>query len=339
MHSRILSLVMATGALLASPGVAPAADSNEATKSVHADRGTPRLQLFSPGPAQARSMAPATDEGESAQKLPQHLKAAWRFLSEHAADYGLTPDLSNLDLVETRQTLLGTTFRFKQLLGGQRVADGEIVVSVNDAGQVQQVYNNIYPVPANKAVRAATAQVGRDKAEQVAWGRLGAQGLLGEPMAELKYVPTASGDFVLAYDVRLYVERKTTDGEKRSGLWQVLVDAVDGEVIGQPSELTVNEGKRAGDQAYVGQAADFGAVVGAFRARRSERAAAMESRAEGEHLRQGVLGVRSWIPSRRSRTPRSWTGPPRRRSTRPMSRSSCPTSRSATAPSSSRVLG
>src|SRR3954466_14543204 len=165
-------------------------------------------------------MAPATGEGESAQKVPQHLKAAWRFLSEHAADYGLTPDLSNLELVEMRQTLLGTTFRFRQLLGGQKVADGEIVVSINDAGQVQQVYNNIYPVPANKAVRAATAQVSQDKAQQVAWNALGAQSLLGEPTVELKYVPTASGDFVLAYGVRLYVERKTTAGEKRPGLWE-----------------------------------------------------------------------------------------------------------------------
>jgi hypothetical protein len=272
MRFRVLPLVTLGGVLVAGSGAAAAAADGETTRSVHGDRGTPRLQLFSPEQRRAQSMVPeARDEG--GQKVPQQLETAWRFLSEHAADYGLTPDLSNLEHAETTQTLLGTTFRFRQLLGGQKVEGGEIVVSVNDANQVYQVYNNIHPVPASKAARATEPQVSQDKALEVAWGALGAQSLHGEPMAELKYVPAAGGGFTLAYDVRLYVDRKTTGGEARSGLWQVLVDAVDGKMIGQPAELTIDEGKRAGDQVYVNQPADFNAAASALRARRDERRA------------------------------------------------------------------
>jgi zinc metalloprotease ZmpB len=288
MRFRVLSLVTLGGVLVAGPGDVAAAEGGT-TRSVHGDRGTPRLQLFSPEQMKAQSMAPEAAD-ESAQKVPQQLKTAWLFLSEHAADYGLTPDLSNLELVETSPTLLGMTFRFKQLLGGRKVGDGEIVLSVNDQGQVYQVYNNIYPVPANKAARAAEAQVSQDKALEVAWAALGAQGFRDEkPVVELKYVPTAGGDFVLAYDVRLFVDRKTTGGETRTGLWRVLVDAVDGKVIDQPVELTIYEGKRAGDQAYVEQPANLSAAIAVLRGRQDERRAAALDVAKQTISGQGLV--------------------------------------------------
>ena len=128
-------------------------------------------------------------------------------------------------------------------------------------------------MPANKAARATAVQLSRDKALDVAWAALGAQGFRDEPIVELKYLPIAGGDFVLTYDVRLYIDRKTMDGATRTGLWQVLVDAVSGKVVGDPTELTINEGKRAGEEAYVGQPADLAAAIQALNARGEELAA------------------------------------------------------------------
>jgi hypothetical protein len=281
MRSRVLPLVAVGGALLAGP--AAAATTDTATKSVHEGRGTPRLQIFPPGQAEAAARAAPPAAAEGAQDVPDQLEAAWGFLSRHAADYGLTPDLSNLEHAGTSRTLLGTTFRFRQLLGGQEVAGGEIVVSVNDRGEVYQVYNNVHPVPAASAARATPAGqvVGREKALEVAWGALGAQGLLGEPEVDLIYLPKDAGGFTLTYDVRLHVDRKTTGGAARPGLWQVLVDAVSGQVIGQPAEISINERrrKREGDEAYVEQPADLGAALSALRARQATRERAAAARA------------------------------------------------------------
>jgi Zn-dependent metalloprotease len=160
----------------------------QATTTHHPERGTPRLQILPPEQVRGQAnLAPSPAAG--AQEVPDRLRAAWRFLSEHATEYGLTPDLSSLEHVGTQTAKEGTIFRFKQRLGGYRVEGGEIVVSVNDQDQIYQVYNNIYPVTADKVARATEDKIGQDRAIDVAWSALGAQGFVAEPQAELKYLP------------------------------------------------------------------------------------------------------------------------------------------------------
>ena len=262
--------------------------SAQVTTTYHPDRGTPRLQVIPP--EQVRSQANLAPTATArVQEMPDKLQAAWRFLSDHAAEYGLSPDLSSLEHVGTQATKAGTIFRFAQRLGGYKVEGGEIIVSINDQNQVYRVYNNIYPVMPDKVARATEDRIGQDKAVDVAWNTLGAQGFVEKPQADLKYVP-ANGSFVLAYDVRLYVDRKKMDGTSRSGLWQVIVDAVSGKVIGQPTELSVNDGKRAGDETFVSQAADLAASLRALAAveakREQSRVVAAEAveRASGKAL-------------------------------------------------------
>jgi len=262
--------------------------SAQVTTTYHPDRGTPRLQVIPP--EQVRSQANLAPTATArVQEMPDKLQAAWRFLSDHAAEYGLSPDLSSLEHVGTQATKAGTIFRFAQRLGGYKVEGGEIIVSINDQNQVYRVYNNIYPVMPDKVARATEDRIGQDKAVDVAWNTLGAQGFVEKPQADLKYVP-ANGSFVLAYDVRLYVDRKKMDGTSRSGLWQVIVDAVSGKVIGQPTELSVNDGKRAGDETFVSQAADLAASLRALATvevrREQSRVAAAEAveRASGKAL-------------------------------------------------------
>jgi hypothetical protein len=263
MGSRARSLLMTGSAALLHAGIASTAMA-QATTTYHPDRGTPRLQILPS--EQVRSQANLAPSATArAQEMPDKLQAAWRFLSEHATEYGLSPDLSSLEHVATQATKAGTTFRFKQRLGGYKVEGGEIIVAVNDQNQIYQVYNNIYPVAPDKVARATEGKINQDQAIGLAWNTLGAQGFVEEPQAELKYVPL-NGTFVLAYDVRLYVDRKKTDGASRPGLWQVIVDAVSGKVIGQPTELSINEGKRADDETYIDQAADLAASLRALAA-------------------------------------------------------------------------
>ncbi len=208
---RVASLI-ALAAIIPTP-VLPQDAAAALVTTMHAERNTPRLQILAPE-QQGRQALMTTQV--TPQDMPDKLIAAWRFLTERASEYGLTPDLSSLQHVGTQETELGSVFRFSQQLGGRRVADGEIVVSVNNDNQVYQVYNNIYPATAEKAARASFAEIPPDRARDLAWDTLGAQKLLAEPLSELVYIPDENG-FVLAYDVRLYVTRNKTDGEAEPG--------------------------------------------------------------------------------------------------------------------------
>jgi hypothetical protein len=222
--------------------------------SYHSDGRTPRLQLFSPDDLELQALPPVSDIG---QKVPDKERAALNFLAENAKTYGLPPDLSNLTPAhESEKTLLGTNFRFRQLLGGYEVDNSEIVVSVNEQNKVYQVFNNLTSIALNKAIRAVTPQISQDKAFDVAWAALGAQkdpanGMHGDPQAELKYVLNDQ-TLKLAYVVRLYVTRRRANQPPQAGLWQVNVDATDGSVIGEPIDQTIrDERKREGDNVYL----------------------------------------------------------------------------------------
>jgi len=195
--------------------LATSAEAEFQTKSTfHADRGTPHIQILTPNEMEKQSAL--VRAASSSPQVSKALDTVWTFLGENAATYGLTPDLSNLALESEQETLLGRHFRFRQLLGGRKVAGGEITVYLDKQGRIYQVVNDIYPVPAGKASRAAEATITQDKAYEIAWKRLGAKGdpdkgLLGEPRADLVYRFLA-GQFQLVYDVRLHVVREKTDG-------------------------------------------------------------------------------------------------------------------------------
>lgn len=145
------------------------------------------------------------------------------FLRAHAARYQFPADLSNLEWLDNRQSLLGTHSRYRQMLNGIPVEGAEIIVSRRQSdGAVFQVYNNTWPVTA--AVPAAKNLLTRNAALEQAWNQLRVHGnLTAPPEADLMYVPGKSG-FRLVYKTLLFVTAP-------AGYWEHKVDAATGEIL------------------------------------------------------------------------------------------------------------
>ena len=150
-------------------------------------------------------------------------KSAEEFLQRQSARFQIPADLSNLELVGVRQSLVGSHARYRQRLNGLPVEGAEIVVSRRRSdGSVYQVYNNTYPAPA--AVPLAKNRLAPDDALQKAWDHLRVHGALTAlPKADLVYAPEKSG-FRLAYKTLICVTAPY-------GFWEHRIDAVSGAVL------------------------------------------------------------------------------------------------------------
>ena len=198
-------------------------------------RVSPRLLVGAEAPAGAAGWASAED-----------------FLKSHHADFDLPEDLSNLRLIARQESLLGTHHRFQQVLDGVDVEGGEIVVSMRPDGEVFQVFNTIYPVPAPPAL--SKVRLTADQALDAAWNHLRVHGaLLALPAAEARYVPEKDG-FRLVYRVRIGTEAPF-------GYWEHRVDAQSGEILSVRS---------AADARKPVPVPDFSAYAGAVRSRADE---------------------------------------------------------------------
>ena len=160
----------------------------------------------------------------AAEKIPgTGAEVAGNYLKIHADDFGIAADLAGLELVSTQESLLGTHYRYRQMLNGVRVEAGDLVVSVRrDNGQVYQVYNNTYPVTA--ALVLPKTLIGPEAALDAAWSHLRVHGkLMDGTGAELVYV-AGKGGFRLVYKTLVAVEAPF-------GYWEHYVDAQSGEVV------------------------------------------------------------------------------------------------------------
>lgn len=198
------------------------------TLTLHAENFTPQPTFHNDGrstpsqdfveqdsPRKHRSRGP---------KLASKTKVL-EFLRRNAERYGLTPDLKDIELVGTQKSLLGTHYRFRQVLNGQEVISGEIVVTTNKEDDVARISNNIFPSNQSKTANFSPS-IDQDKALGRAWDDLkvleGAK-MLDDPVVDLKLLPEKQS-FRLVYDVRLSVS-------KPHGYWQYLIDAKTGEVV------------------------------------------------------------------------------------------------------------
>jgi hypothetical protein len=192
--------------LCALTGLASAQPLIEGTR--HTDgRGTPKLILPLPGATRAATGRQAADA----------------FVAAYQGDFKLAAGVSTLELVVARESLLGTHYRYRQVLNGVPIEGADLVVSVaREDGQVYQAYNNTYPIDA--APVYPKALVGTSAALDVAWNHLRVHGrLLGQPRADLVYVP-GKGGFRLVYKTLVAVEAPF-------GYWEHQIDASSGEVV------------------------------------------------------------------------------------------------------------
>ena len=150
-------------------------------------------------------------------------KSAAEYLQIQSARFKIPSDLSNLELVGVRQSLIGSHTRYRQLLNGAPVEGAEIIVSQRKSdGAVYQVYNNTYPV--DSPVPVAKNRISKEAALQKAWNHLRVHGsLTALPKADLLYVPEKQG-FRLVYKTLIFVTGP-------SGYWEHKVDAQSGEIL------------------------------------------------------------------------------------------------------------
>ena len=160
----------------------------------------------------------------AAEKIPgTGAEVAGNYLKIHADDFGIAASLADLELVSTQESLLGTHFRYRQMLNGLRVEAGDLIVSVRrDNGTVYEVYNNTFPVMT--VPELPKTLIGPDAALDAAWNHLRVHGrLLDGTGAELIYV-AGKGGFQLVYKTLVAVEEPF-------GYWEHYINAESGEVV------------------------------------------------------------------------------------------------------------
>ena len=137
--------------------------------------------------------------------------------------YGLPADPADLELVRTRESLLGYHYIYQQKIDGIPVDRAEFIVSVSKKdNRVYRVFNNIYPFKTAPARRMAALDL--DAAYDIAWNHLRAQSDLGgPPKSRLVYTPEGEG-FRLNYVIDLVLSAP-------DGAWSVRVDAGTGAVV------------------------------------------------------------------------------------------------------------
>ncbi|MFN8548705.1 MAG: proprotein convertase P-domain-containing protein [Candidatus Eisenbacteria bacterium] len=224
LFTSLAAVCLAGSTSAATPSDLPAAVHD----SYHQDgRSTPKLQ-FAPA-----WNAPAGLSGEA---------LAREFVAQHARDYQLPSDLSNLGSARVQESLLGRHYHFDQSLGGYPVDQAEIIVSIlNSDGSVYRVFNNTYPV--KQAPVAPAAVVDAEMSYDIAWEAIHAHGELNGPARQRTvYVPVGES-FQLQSIVELAVEAPFGD-------WQVRIDAATGRVI-QIDDLALPRMKSGEAQASV----------------------------------------------------------------------------------------
>lgn len=266
---RLLTLLCAC-ALLCTAVVPATLAAMAAQDTYHQDhRTTPKLQ-FEPSWA-----APAGLTSQGAAEV---------FIEQEGARYGLPADPADLELLEVKESLLGSHYVYQQMLNGIAVDGAQFIVSVaHKDGRVYRVYNNTYPV--DPAPSAPGGLLGTEGAYETAWQYLRADGdLLAPAVAKLVYTPV--GDtFVLNYVVEYQLSAPY-------GGWRLTIDAQDGAITQvddprlirkvNPDALTIAERLAA----QTGPAGDRTAAFARFdeKIRAEELAADKGTRAQGTGL-------------------------------------------------------
>ena len=144
------------------------------------------------------------------------------FLAVRARELALAdPALADLELKAERRGKVIDVVRFRQTAAGYPVYGGEIAVSLNRRGQVIYVANDYRPIVGTVA---EAAEISAAAARQTALAALGVAGPLSSSRSELMVFPGADR----ARLVR--VERLAPVGAP-VGDWEVLIDAVSGELV------------------------------------------------------------------------------------------------------------
>jgi len=149
-------------------------------------------------------------------------EVARQFLQENKDIFGITK-ISDLKLLEVIESPGGKHAGFIQIYKGIPVYGSETIVSINDKNQVETVANGCIPIDDKTST---IANITKDDAISNAKLKikLNKQTLAAEPKVELYILPDS------LYQIHLIWKINFSASEPK-GTWEILVDAVSGEVL------------------------------------------------------------------------------------------------------------
>jgi hypothetical protein len=146
---------------------------------------------------------------------------AREFLFSNAGLLKIEPNLSDIEFTTLRETPGGYHVRFKQNLNGYPVYQGEIVVNINRQNQVVMVMNGY---KSKARLTENIPQITPDEARRIANDYLQIRG-------KINYEDQQTVVFYYNGTTRLVHKITIVPAEFQIGEWEVLVDAMNGEII------------------------------------------------------------------------------------------------------------
>lgn len=154
------------------------------------------------------------------EKSIQLLDKSGNSLQKVSDELNLGVSAEGFQLTDTKESLLGTHSYYQQMVNGVVVEGAQVVVSVNQNGEVIKVYNSAVNA-SMKSMDAAIPFLSEVQALETAWKHLQVNGELTDaPVSKLVY----SKNLNLVYRIKLSTSSPT-------GHFDVTVDAQDGRVL------------------------------------------------------------------------------------------------------------
>ena len=162
------------------------------------------------------------------------LAAARSFLRSYSDALGYQRGLADLEFVSLRNGLAGSHVVFRQMVDGKPVLNSYVVVHLNRDRQITLLQNGHLAqlnVPQTKATVSAVQAV---QAARQAIEFTAPRG--SSPAPQLAILPTSAGDGRLVWHVMIVAANPAGD-------WEVLVDAISGDVIKRTNLLVFDRGQ------------------------------------------------------------------------------------------------
>jgi len=154
------------------------------------------------------------------EKSIQLLDKSGNSLQKVSDELNLGISAEGFQLTDTRESLLGTHSYYQQMVNGVVVEGAQVVVSVNQNGEVIKVYNSAVNA-SMKFMDASIPFLSKTQALETAWKHLQVNGELTDaPVSDLVYTKNLN----LVYRIKLSTSSPT-------GHFDVTVDAQDGRVL------------------------------------------------------------------------------------------------------------
>lgn len=174
-----------------------------------------------------------------AQNSAEAVDVAKQFLQNHASDYSLRPDLSDLILLRVASGLGADAVHFQQVYQNIPVYGNYVSVSVSKKGNRSPQVTSLYD--GSISLSSATPKINSIEAITYAQMSLGGEVQLGGPITS-KLVVYPSSNRSGKYRLYLLVWNVRISAIKPLGDWDIFIDATTGKIVDKFNVLVTDRG-------------------------------------------------------------------------------------------------